>query len=139
MHVKFPPWTAWVLLVIGPLLMFPGVYFIASAYSFSARSASTAGTVIAMSPGSTQSPTVEYFVDNCRFVHKSNVSSSPPRYSIGDAVELVYDPDDPQSAAINSFVQRWLLPLACVMGGFWTTVVGLVVRMLILKASHPAE
>jgi hypothetical protein len=48
----------------------------------------------------------------------SGVSSSPPRYAAGDTVEVMYDPDSPDEAVIDSVLDRFFLAL--VFGGLGT-------------------
>ncbi|NMW32866.1 DUF3592 domain-containing protein [Altererythrobacter sp. RZ02] len=46
---------------------------------------------------------------------ESNVSSSPPRYAVGDPVTVKYQPDKPSSAAIDDFLGNYLFVL--IFGG----------------------
>lgn len=64
---------------------------------------------------------------------QSDVSSSPPAWRVGEAVKVLFDPNDPSQAVIDSFMARWLVPL--LLGfiggvfaflGFVTAVFGLL-------------
>ena len=46
-------------------------------------------------------------------------------YAIGDEVPVLFSPDDPQSASINSFTSMWLLPLLLGGGGLVFVIGGL--------------
>lgn len=46
---------------------------------------------------------------------KSSVSSSPPRYTVGDPVSVKYPPGEPQNAAIDDFLSNYLFAL--IFGG----------------------
>lgn len=46
---------------------------------------------------------------------ESNVSSSPPRYAVGDRVAIKYHPDKPSSATIDDFLDKYLFAL--IFGG----------------------
>ena len=50
------------------------------------------------------------------------VASSPPAYDVGEHVEVIYQPNDPENARIDSFAESWLLPL--VLGVFGTVFLG---------------
>jgi hypothetical protein len=45
----------------------------------------------------------------------SMMGSNPRPYDVGDTVEVIYDPEHPSRAEINSFVRMWLFPL--IFGG----------------------
>jgi hypothetical protein len=78
----------------------------------------TEGTVIRMvapDGGDGSKPVVQYQVDGETYECEGSISSSPPAYSVGQKVSVLYRPDEPQKALIGSFVDRWLLPL--VFGG----------------------
>ena len=54
-----------------------------------------------------------------------SVGSRPATFDIGEAVAVLYDPDDPRDARINSFFQLWFAPLILgFLGLVFTTVVG---------------
>lgn len=38
----------------------------------------------------------------------SSVSSNPPSFSVGDQVEILYDPESPENAVIHSWANMWL-------------------------------
>lgn len=45
----------------------------------------------------------------------SNVGANPAMYVVGDQVPVVYDPEDPSSAAIDTLIDFWMLPLVFVL------------------------
>ena len=55
---------------------------------------------------------VEYHVGGKRFTFRSWLSSSPPAYFVGEKVSVLYRPDNPAKAQINSFTDRWLFAVA---------------------------
>jgi len=56
----------------------------------------------------TYAPVVAYRTETGDvFSFKSNTSSNPPSYSIGEQIEVLYSPSDPRSARINSFFSLW--------------------------------
>lgn len=65
----------------------------------------------------------------------SSVGSNPAGYAVGQNVEVVYDPRNPQQAEIDSATSLWVVP-GCLLGmGLVFTVLGLVLAgMMILVA-----
>jgi hypothetical protein len=121
-----------VLVWIGGIFAALGVVFVIGAgwsfladRNFAAAGARAQGTVIEMI-GSRDSdgdysykPVVEFRdAEGRRHEFTSNVSSSPPQHSTGESVEVIYDPASPNRAVIDSFLDRFLLPL--IFGGLGT-------------------
>lgn len=44
----------------------------------------------------------------------SDTGSNPPAFAPGDPVEVLYNPDHPADARLNTFWQLWLGPVICV-------------------------
>ena len=83
------------------------------------------GTVIEMvgsrdsDNGYTYRPLVEFFDANGeRHTFTSRVGTNPPDHSTGETVEVIYAPGSPQNAMLDSFSDRFLLPL--IFGGLGT-------------------
>ena len=49
--------------------------------------------------------------DGVRRTVTSNIGSSPPQYKVGDTVDVLYQPVNPNDAEIASFYRRWMLPI----------------------------
>ncbi|MEO1171377.1 MAG: DUF3592 domain-containing protein [Myxococcota bacterium] len=62
------------------------------------------GTITRANP-----PLAEFFVNDEPFVAEGSVSSKPPAYSVGEQVEVLYLPDDPSDARIDSFLENWFV------------------------------
>ncbi len=77
------------------------------------------GTVTNMVHGS---PVVDYEVNGQRFSFQSAMSSSPPAYFVGEKVSVLYRPNNPASAQINSFTERWLFPIVFTAAGVWAVI-----------------
>lgn len=57
-------------------------------------------------------PVVEFTAADGRAVrYQSSVGSSRPSQQVGQAVEIVYNPANPQDARVNSFTEVWLWPV----------------------------
>ena len=63
---------------------------------------------IAPRSSSTRAPVVSFqAADGRRFVHRSTSHTSPSPYRVGDQVPGLYDPQDPNRAAVAHFGQLW--------------------------------
>ena len=54
-------------------------------------------------------PVISYGMDGNTYTCKGTVYQSPPEYRIGDPVSLLLDPEDYESASIDSFSERWFV------------------------------
>ena len=61
-----------------------------------------------MFKGGSFSPVIEFQDKTGRDFEFKGVGSSPPRYRVGDQVEVLYHPDDPEQAVIDGFLDKWL-------------------------------
>ncbi len=64
------------------------------------------------------SPVVKFSHEGEVFQFTSPVSANPPAYEVGDAVEILLDPLNPEAAKINGFLFLWLFPLVFGVIGF---------------------
>ncbi|TAF09590.1 MAG: DUF3592 domain-containing protein [Nostocales cyanobacterium] len=131
--------------IYGLLLSFWGSVFsifsikgVMDAYSFLTTAIPAQGTVIQLLKSSSTKPkqSIKYY--NYRLLVEfttkqrkptkfgSNASNNPPAYTKGPQVEILYDPENPQSAIINSWGEIWGgLTIAtgvssvCVLCGLW--------------------
>lgn len=54
---------------------------------------------------------VEFDVDGKIYTVKSYSPYYVPDYNLGDSVQVIYDPNDPETAQVDIFNERWLFPL----------------------------
>lgn len=74
---------------------------------------STTGTIIRnehCSSEDTHRPIIQYKVAEATYTTSSRVCSHPPR-AVGNAVAVLYNPEDPSDAMDASFVGAWLFPV----------------------------
>jgi len=119
------------LLGLGGLFLLPRVPYIASGQT-------TEGIVVKVASrrgpkGTMYSPVVVYAVDSEDYLVSSRGWTSWNTYRVGDAVPVLYFPDDPEQAAIGDFQQLYLLP--CVFGvpGLVLTIVGLGCGIFVVR------
>ncbi len=107
-----------------------------------AASAPAEGVVVGLEPrrarhGHIYCPDVEFRTpagQTARFV--SAFGTMPAAYRVGQAVKVLYDPTNPQSAEIDSGMTRWLMPgclFAFAVGGAFFSL--LFLGLMLLAAS----
>jgi hypothetical protein len=57
------------------------------------------------------SPVVEFQADGQTYSFESSNASDPPAYKVGQDVNVIYHPSDPNTAQINKWSERWLFPI----------------------------
>ncbi len=78
---------------------------------------STTGTVVQMEEsrsdegGTVYSPVIEFMAHGQTYSFESGNASDPPEYEVGDEVRVLYDPETPEGARIESFAELWLMPI----------------------------
>src|SRR5688500_16944443 len=106
------------LTVIAAALLLPAAWLARQTISYRAEAERVTGTVIALQRSGRNSarPVIGYTVDDRKHEMVSEVWQSPPAYDVGDEVELLYFPDSPGDARIDSFIESWFVPM--MFGGF---------------------
>ncbi|HEY6814851.1 MAG TPA: DUF3592 domain-containing protein [Croceibacterium sp.] len=127
-------WIGGPFAALGLVFVALGGWSYQQARSFAEQGQRAQGTVIEMiasrdnddDGGYTYAPMVE-FRDAAGELHRftSRVGSNPPSYSTGEAVEVIYTPQAPDEAVIDSFADRFLMP--SIFGGLGAlfTAIGL--------------
>jgi hypothetical protein len=116
--------------VAGVLLLAAGTYVAQSTHSFLDRAQSAPGRVVELarsdsSTDTTYSPVVEYEGPGGRTIQfKGNLASSPVSYTVGERVTVLYDPAMPEAAKIDSFLDKWFLPVLLGGMGLVFTAIG---------------
>lgn len=92
-------------------------FFAHSTLSFGEGAIRTTGVIEQPNP-----PLATFWVDDAKYEVVGSVSSEPPAYAMGEEVEILYRPEDPSIARINSFTENWLVTsvfgvLGLVFGG----------------------
>jgi hypothetical protein len=124
---------AGIFLLIGLALLGFTTHLFLKNQDFTKRAVPLMGTVTAYDQyessdddGSTTTmytPIFDYDYNGTRYTHTSEMSSSSQSYAIGESIELLIDPEQPEAVLVNSFTGMWLLPLLLgVMGSVFTLV-----------------
>ena len=104
--------------LIGVAFLIASVFTMRSEINFREEAIAAPGIVVELVPtqgskgGTTYKPVFQ-FNDRNDKVHTvtSSVASSPPSYHRGEAITVLYHPENPEGAQIDSFMESWLLPL----------------------------
>jgi hypothetical protein len=95
-----------------------GVYAAYIGWQLQTKGETTSGTVVRMEESNSAeggccvySPVVEFRADGMTYSFEGDHASDPPAYRVGQEVGVRYDPANPGTAQIDSFIDRWLFPI----------------------------
>ena len=107
----------YVFTIIGALMLMGTFFLFKSTNDFLKTSITAQGTVINLLPtysssssdnSITYKPLVEFTDKNGNpYEFASSTSSNPPSYNVGEAVEVLYNPQSPHDAKIKGFFSLW--------------------------------
>jgi len=128
---------AWFLSIAGLVLLCVAAFLTYRTSHFIENSETAQGSVIALEPvtstdsnsdtaQTTYAPVFSFqAADGKTYAVRSNSSSSPPAFAVNDEVTVLYDPNNPQKARIDTFWQVWGVPvLLGAMGAFFFAIAG---------------
>src|SRR3974390_1194455 len=120
-----------VFLTIGLLTLGIGSWIAAGTLRLQRNGVAAEGHVIRLDRGSkgARFPVVEFQTQSGESVtFKSRSGSSPPSFRVGESVPVLYNPNDPQHASINTSWQLWGGAfIAVILGVVFTSIPGAVV------------
>jgi uncharacterized protein DUF3592 len=131
------------LLVLGGAgLMILGLYLYRSTDAFLARAIRAPGRVVELAASDssddvTYAPVVEFEGHGERQRFKDSISSNPPSYRTGDAVQVLYDPGDPRRARIDRGLWNRAIPVLVGAFGALLSLCGLWIRPRGSQSSTP--
>jgi hypothetical protein len=115
-----------------------GVYAAYTGWQLQTRGQTTTGTVIRMEESHTTdggccvySPVIEFDVSGQTFSFEGGNASDPPKYKVGEVVPIRYDPADPSTAQIDSYFERWAMPVCLIPA---MIVAALVMNFYMIRA-----
>jgi hypothetical protein len=68
------------------------------------------------------SPVIEFTVNDQTYSFEGDNASYPPAYDVGEEVNVIYHPGDPNTAQINKWTERWLLPIILIPAMIFTAL-----------------
>ncbi|MFH1185490.1 MAG: DUF3592 domain-containing protein [Chloroflexota bacterium] len=111
--------------LIGGLLVLLAVFFYMRTRSFIGRAKEAKGTVIQMvyrrnssdsDSGGGYSAVYQFrTLDGQTIAKQDSLSSNPPRFKVGQQIDVLYEPGDPNKAQINNWMSLYFLP--ALLGG----------------------
>lgn len=138
-------WVGGIFMAVGLIIMAAGGVFYFQNAQLADGGARAQGTVIELARSTdsdgdvTYRPVVEFFDDDgTRHEFASSFSSSPPSYSRGQKVDVVYDPQAPGRAMIEGTLERWI-PLLIAGFGASFAAIGAVFVFLYLRRRKTVE
>ena len=123
-----------VLAGIGVVVTSIGIGIGIRVWHFASSAREVEGTVIRMDrhvrkSTFTYSPVVSYEINGRTFQLRSDVGTSPPAYSVGEKVTVLYSAEHPADGQIKSFSEQWVLPL--ILSALGTVLAGVGVWHLL--------
>ena len=111
--------------LVGGLLALIGVFLFIRTRIFIGKAQEAKGTVIQMVYSRTSSssgsgggyaPVYQFkTLDGQSIVIQDSLSSNPPRFQVGQEIDVLYEPGNPQKARINKWMNLYFVPV--LLGG----------------------
>lgn len=113
-------WTVFFNLFFAGFCLW-GVYAGYTSWTLDREGETATGTVVRLVESSDSeggccvySPVVEFEADGRTYSFEGDNASDPPAYKVGEQVDVIFDPADPDTAQINKWTERWLFPIIIV-------------------------
>ena len=68
------------------------------------------------------SPVIVFEANGQTYTFEGDTASYPPAYDVGEEVKVIYHPNDPDTAQINKWTERWLFPLIIIPAMIFTAL-----------------
>ena len=125
-----------VFLIAGLLMLFAGLVSWYNTSSFLAKCVITKGLIVSHDIQTNQNeednsttsfPIFRFEIpqNETKFTVRSNVSGQMRE---GQEIEILYDPQNPQDAKINSLSHTWMIPIIVTSMGLFFSFLGILVR-----------
>ncbi len=95
-----------------------GVYAGYTSWQLEQTGETTIGKVIQMEESDSSeggccvySPVIEFDANGQTYSFEGDNASYPPAYEVGEEVNIISDPANPDTAQINKWTERWLFPI----------------------------
>lgn len=138
-----------IFLIVGLFFLALTAYLSFSTIQFQKTAQRTEGTVVKLheriSTKDKKREVMYYpefaFLDGNKQLHliESSKGSHPPAYDIGEKVSIIYQPDEPDNAKADTFVELWLAPVIMLILGVTFTLPGLIMFLIPVLSGNKAE
>ena len=95
-----------------------GVYAAYIGWQLQTNGEATTGIVVRLDEQSdseggccTYVPIIEFEAGGNTYSFRGDTASDPPAYEVSEEVSILYDPANPNTAQINKWSERWLMPI----------------------------
>jgi len=107
-----------------------GVYAAYVSWQLETNGERTSGTVVRLNEQDdadggccTYVPVVEFEAGGRTYSFEGDTASDPPQYDVNENVPVLYDPSDPNTAQINKFSERWLMPIILIPAMIFASII----------------
>ncbi len=114
-----------------------GVYAGYISWKLENEGETTTGTVVRLEESDSSeggccvySPVIEFTANGQTYSFEGDNASDPPAYAVGEEVSVLYHPHDPDTAQINKWTERWLLPIIIIPA---MTITAIAVNIVMLR------
>jgi hypothetical protein len=115
-----------------------GVYAGYISWKLEQQGEKTTGTVVRLEESDSSgggccvySPVIEFKANGEAYSFEGDSASYPPAYKVGEDVNIIYDPANPDTAQINKWTERWLMPIIVIPA---MIITALVVNFLLIRS-----
>jgi hypothetical protein len=122
-------WIIFGNLFLGAFCLW-GAYAAYQGWRLQNEGLTTTGTVVRLEESDSgeggccvYSPVVEFTINGQTHSFESDNASDPPAYQVGEVVDVIYDPSDPDTAQINKWSERWLFPIIIIPAMIFTAAI----------------
>jgi hypothetical protein len=127
--------------LVGGLLVVVGLFFFLRTRNFLAKAQEAKGTVIEMvyrrtssadsSSGGGYAPVYQFeTADKRRIIKQDGLATNPPGYQVGQTIDILYDPENPEKASVNRWMNLYFVP--ALLGGLGLLFGGVAVAIALL-------
>jgi hypothetical protein len=134
-----------VFMGIGMVMLAVVFYLIYSHQQFEKKAVTVKGTVVEFqsyesrnknnSSTTMYTPVFEYAFKGKKYTYVSTSSSNIKEYEVGEPLDILVDPENPSEVLVNSFMEKWFLPLLLGFMGALFSGLGYVVFAVLGKKS----
>lgn len=107
-----------------------GVYAAYTSWTLQNEGVTTTGTVVRFNEQSdaeggccTYVPVIDFKVNDQIYTFEGDNASYPPAYEVGEQVNILYDPTNPNTAQIDSLFERWAFPVIIIPAMIFTAAI----------------